>query len=129
MSSEFAIQNQLTRGWMFGKRLPSLVGVDWHQYFTRPLAEVRRGDVEAADRWFADAIATVDASESRMSQAVVRLARAIGHEALGTPAAVELRVDAERALEDLGVHPTGWDTAFRLAAGFSGSVPEAAGSR
>jgi len=93
------------------------------------LAEVRRGDVEAADRWFADAIATVDASESRMSQAVVRLARAIGHEALGTPAAVELRVDAERALEDLGVHPTGWDTAFRLAAGFSGSVPEAAGSR
>jgi len=93
------------------------------------LAEVRRGDVAGADAWFGEAIGSVDATESRTSQAVVRLAQAIGHETLGTAAAVEMRVDAERALADLGVHPTGWDTAFRLAAGSSGSVPEAAGSR
>jgi ubiquinone biosynthesis protein Coq4 len=34
--------NYAMRGWLFGKSLPSLVGVDWHRHFGRPLVEVRR---------------------------------------------------------------------------------------
>lgn len=81
------------------------------------LVAVQQGDVMMADALFGKALEAVDATESRMSQAVARLAQAIGHETLETAAAVELRVSAERSLEELGVHPRGWERAFRLAAG------------
>ncbi len=81
------------------------------------LAAVRSGDGVRADQCFEEAISHIDSTESRMSQAVVRLAQAIGHETLGSRAAPELRADAERALDDLGMHPEGWERAFRLAAG------------
>lgn len=81
------------------------------------MVEVRKGEVAAATARFDEAVAMIDATESRMSQAVVRLAQAIGHEAMETSLAPELRLDAERALDELGMHPAGWERAFRLAAG------------
>ena len=86
------------------------------------MIEVRRGDLGAAAARFDDAVAMADGTESRMSQAVVRLAQAIGHEAMGSAAGPELRLDAERALSEIGVHPLGWERAFELAAGVE-SVP------
>ena len=32
----------IVRGWMLGKQAKRLAGIDWRQYFVRPLADVRR---------------------------------------------------------------------------------------
>ncbi len=80
-------------------------------------AAVRRGvPVEAAER-FGRATAAVDATESRTSQAIVRLAEAVGYEVLGHPDARARAAAAREALTSLDLDPVGWERAFRLAAG------------
>ena len=68
-----------------------------------------------------------DATDSRLSQTVVRLARAIGHESLDVPDTAALQSEAEVAIAQLGARPSGWETAFRLAAGLEAATPVIAG--
>ncbi|WP_419842236.1 adenylate/guanylate cyclase domain-containing protein [Candidatus Poriferisodalis sp.] len=98
----------------------------------RALAHARDGDRPAMAAAFDQVMVLTDATDSRLSQAVVRLARAVGHEAFGEPNAAALRAEAEVAIAQLGVRPGGWETAFLLAAGVeaprlavAGPLPEA----
>ena len=98
----------------------------------RALAHARDADRPAMEAAFEQVMNIIDATDSRLSQTVVRLARAIGHEAFDAPDTAELRAETEVAIIQLGARPTGWETAFRLAAGLSaitsvvsGPLPEA----
>ncbi len=98
----------------------------------RALAHARDGDLPAMDAAFEQALVLADSTDSRLSQTVVRLARAIGHEALDQADAGVLRSEAEVAIAQLGARPSGWETAFLLAVGqpatsavLAGPLPEA----
>jgi len=82
----------------------------------RGLGHARLGDEEATRVAFAEAIEMIDGTDSRLSQAVTRLAEAIALEAIGTSDAVEKRRDVELQLETLGLTATGWHTLFERAA-------------
>ena len=83
----------------------------------RALAHARDADRPAMEAAFEQVMNIIDATDSRLSQTVVRLARAIGHEAFDAPDTADLRAETEVAIIQLGARPTGWETAFRLAAG------------
>lgn len=82
----------------------------------RAFAFCRQGDRAAMEAAFAQALVNIDGTDSRLSQAIVRLAHAIGAEACDSPEAASLHTEAEAALTALGARPTGWERAFRLAA-------------
>ena len=88
----------------------------------RALAHARDADRPAMEAAFEQVMNIIDATDSRLSQTVVRLARAIGHEAFDAPDTADLRAETEVAIIQLGARPTGWETAFRLAAGLSAST-------
>jgi class 3 adenylate cyclase/tetratricopeptide (TPR) repeat protein len=79
-------------------------------------ALVQQGEVEPAGAAFDRAVRIVDASESRLDQAVTRLARAVAWEAIGAPDAPVARHEAVTRLDALGIDAAGWETAFGLAA-------------
>jgi len=81
------------------------------------LALVRADRVEEGDARIAAARAAVDATDDRVGQAVMALAAAVAAEAAGRADAVEQRSAAAIALARLGLVSSGWDTAFRHAAG------------
>ena len=93
----------------------------------RALAHARDADRPAMEAAFEQALVLIDATDSRLSQAVVRLARAIGHESFEAPDTAALRSEAEVAMAQLGAHPSGWETAFRLAAGLEAAAPAITG--
>jgi ATP/maltotriose-dependent transcriptional regulator MalT len=79
------------------------------------------------ERAFARALATVDATTDRLSQAVVRLGYGRALEGIGAEEATEVLDDAHMRLDALGIEARGWDTAFTLAAR-AGSAPRATAS-
>lgn len=85
----------------------------------RAFAFCRQGDRAAMEAAFAQALVNIDGTDSRLSQAIVRLAHAIGAEACESPEVTSLHTEAEAALTALGARPTGWERAFRLAADVS----------
>ena len=98
----------------------------------RALAHARDADLPAMEAAFEQVMILTDATDSRLSQTVVRLARAIGHESFDAPVTAALQAEAETAIAQLGARPSGWETAFRLAAGLeaaahvvSGPLPDA----
>lgn len=93
----------------------------------RALAHARDADLPAMESAFEQVMILNDATDSRLSQTVVRLARAIGHESFDAPDTAALRSDAEVAIAQLGGRPTGWETAFRLAAGLEAAAPVISG--
>jgi len=62
-----------------------------------------------------ETLASVDATEDQVSQAVVRLAHASVLTAMGAPGAASISEAAESRLHDLGIAAQGWRTIFRLA--------------
>ena len=93
----------------------------------RALAHARDADLPAMEAAFDQVMVLTDATDSRLSQTVVRLARAIGHEAFDAPDTETLRSEAEVAIAQLGTRPSGWETAFRLAAGLEAAAPVISG--
>lgn len=93
----------------------------------RALAHARDADLPAMEAAFEQVMILNDATDSRLSQTVVRLARAIGHESFDAPDTAALRSEAEVAIAQLGARPTGWETAFRLAAGLEAAAPVISG--
>jgi tetratricopeptide (TPR) repeat protein len=81
------------------------------------LSYARRGERVEMEQAFSDALAAVDATESRLSQALARLARAVAYEAIGDSQADAYHLEAGSLLADIGVEPDGWEDAFRVAAG------------
>jgi class 3 adenylate cyclase/tetratricopeptide (TPR) repeat protein len=83
----------------------------------RGFALGRLGQTSDAEAALADATALVDTTDDLLDQAIARLARAIGLEALGKADADRVFAEARRRLRDLDIDALGWETAFRLAAG------------
>lgn len=82
----------------------------------RALALSRQAE-PAATAAFDQVRAAADATEDRLSQALVRLARATAATARGEPGAADLEADAARHLADLGLADTHWRNAYALAMG------------
>ena len=102
---------------------PRTTGIDRGTYldqFTCALAgafaRVQADEPDAADAFDA-AMAQIDATEARLDQAIVRVARAHGLAALGHPDAAAARRDADVRLAALELGMPGWERACRLAAG------------
>jgi class 3 adenylate cyclase/tetratricopeptide (TPR) repeat protein len=93
----------------------------------RALAHARDADLPAMEAAFDQVMNLADATDSRLSQTVVRLARAIGHECFDAPDTAALRSEAEVGIAQLGARPSGWETAFRLAAGLEAAAPAVTG--
>ncbi len=87
------------------------------------LALVRDHRSEEGMARLAEARATVAGTDDRIGAAVVALAEAVGAEAAGLDSAVERRSVAAIALARLGLTASGWETAFRLAAGIAAPTP------
>jgi hypothetical protein len=85
----------------------------------RGLALTRRGDHAASVAAFDQVRAAADATEDRVSQALVRHADATAASARGEADAAERASDADRRLADLGLASTGWRHAYSLALGLS----------
>ncbi len=62
-------------------------------------------------------IAAADATEDRVSQALVRLASATAASARGEADAAARMAEAESRLADLGLTESGWRQAYALAMG------------
>jgi hypothetical protein len=77
------------------------------------LVRAAAGD-ESSVEGFTDVVATIDETEDRCAQAVVRLAEALALEALGLPTSDWALEEAERRLDELEITATGWRTAFGL---------------
>jgi hypothetical protein len=75
------------------------------------LVRARRGDADAASR-FEAVVHAADRTDDQVAQAVARLTRAYGLEALAVAEAPAAREEAERALADLGIEASGWRTAI-----------------
>ncbi|MEO6317600.1 MAG: adenylate/guanylate cyclase domain-containing protein [Acidimicrobiales bacterium] len=83
----------------------------------RGMALARRGDSAAATAAFDQVRAAADATEDRVSQALVRLADATAASARGEADAAVRMAEAEARLADLGLSETGWRQAYTLAVG------------
>jgi hypothetical protein len=81
------------------------------------LALVRADRVEEGVGRVAAARAALEATDDRVGQAVMSLAAAVAAEAGGLPEAVAERSAAAIALARIGLVASGWETAFRQAAG------------
>ena len=62
-------------------------------------------------------VVIADATQSRLEQAVTRLARISVLERIGARDALIARDDAQQRLNEIGIEATGWRRAFALAAG------------
>ncbi|HUF83752.1 MAG TPA: adenylate/guanylate cyclase domain-containing protein, partial [Acidimicrobiia bacterium] len=82
----------------------------------RAFALVQLGDLPGAEQSFWRAMEIADRTDSRLDQAIARLARARAWEEMGRADADEAAREAAARLEGLGFEASGWDTAFRLAA-------------
>lgn len=91
------------------------------------LVRARRGDADAASR-FEAVVHAADRTDDRVAQAMARLTRAYGLEALRAPAAGEARREAEQALGDLGLGAHGWRRAIELILSASPDAGAPAGS-
>ena len=78
-------------------------------------ARLRAGDTDTI-RAFNNVVAVSDATESRLDQAVTRLARAHAWRTLGRADADEATADAQTRLDAIGITADGWDRFFSLAA-------------
>jgi tetratricopeptide (TPR) repeat protein len=78
-------------------------------------ARLQRNDPGAADA-FDSLLATADATESRLDQAIVALARGRAWRALGRLDVEDAEREANARLEAIGAPLTGWSTVFSLAA-------------
>jgi class 3 adenylate cyclase/tetratricopeptide (TPR) repeat protein len=76
------------------------------------LVRAASGD-ERAIEGFTDLVATVDETEDRCAQAIVRMAEALALQSLGQPTAEWVLEEAERRLDELDITAAGWCTAFR----------------
>lgn len=83
----------------------------------RALAHARRHDEAACTAAFDQLRAAADATEDRVSQALVRLADATAASALGRTDAAGRMAEAERRLAEIGLTGAGWRTAFSLGLG------------
>jgi hypothetical protein len=77
---------------------------------------LQRHDPSAADA-FDTLVALADETESRLDQAIVRLARAYAWRALRHPDADDAARDAQKRLAAIGTTSPGWARVFSLAAG------------
>jgi tetratricopeptide (TPR) repeat protein len=80
-------------------------------------AAARVGEEEIAIAQLDEAAALLEATDDRVTPAVVALARGRVLQALGDPAADSALGAARRALDALDLPATGWDVAFRHATG------------
>jgi tetratricopeptide (TPR) repeat protein len=80
-------------------------------------AAARVGEGGVAVAHLDEAAALLEATDDRVTPAVVALARGRVLEALGEPAADSTLAAARRDLDALGLPATGWDVAFRHATG------------
>lgn len=87
------------------------------------LALVRSGQTNDGTARLDAAVAVVGATDDRIGQAMVSVARAVAAEVAALPSAVADRSTAATDLARLGLTARGWETAFALAAG---SRPHAA---
>lgn len=85
----------------------------------RGLALTRRGEDAASIAAFDQVRAAADATEDRVSQALVRLADATAASARGRADATVRQGEADRRLAELGLLDTGWRRAFSVAVGTS----------
>jgi class 3 adenylate cyclase/tetratricopeptide (TPR) repeat protein len=83
----------------------------------RGLALARRGDAAAATAAFDQVTAAADATEDRVSQALVRLAGATAASARGQADATMRMAGAESRLVELGLADSSWRQAYALAMG------------
>jgi tetratricopeptide (TPR) repeat protein len=89
----------------------------------RAFALVQLGDRPGAEQSLWRALEIADRTDSRLDQAIARLARARAWEAMGRADADEAAHEAAARLESLGLDAPGWNTAFTLAAtGGTGST-------
>jgi tetratricopeptide (TPR) repeat protein len=79
-------------------------------------AKLQSGSPDAADAFDA-VVADADGTESRLDQAIVRLARASAWRALGRDDADDAAQDAEMRLEAVGTTAPGWARLFAMASG------------
>jgi tetratricopeptide (TPR) repeat protein len=100
--------------------LEQLDGLPATTYLDRVVARVAgelvlaaAGDESSVDA-FTDVVATIDETEDRCAQAVVRLAEALALDSLGLPTADWALEEAERRLDELEITASGWRTAFGL---------------
>jgi class 3 adenylate cyclase/tetratricopeptide (TPR) repeat protein len=82
----------------------------------RGFALVQQGDLPGAEQAFWRALEIADRSDSRLDQAVARLARARAWEAMARPDADEASREAAARLDALDLQSPGWDNVFKLAA-------------
>jgi class 3 adenylate cyclase/tetratricopeptide (TPR) repeat protein len=94
----------------FADRVLALVAVG--------LLEAGAGEVGASRAALGRARGLADATEDRLTQALVRMAEARAAERLGEPADVG---EARATLAEMGLIDLGWDTAYRLAAAGAGA--------
>ena len=81
----------------------------------RGFAQVQLGDTAGAEQCFWRGLEIADRTESRLDQAVARLARARAWAAMGRGDAGDAEHEAAARLEALGVDAAGWETTFRMA--------------
>ena len=93
------------------------------------LSDASQGATAEAQKMFNLAILAVDSTESRMSQAVVRLARAMAEEFLELDTAKKSRIESDDMLAALEVEPVGWELAFGLVLRSGNSFAVSANSR
>ena len=77
------------------------------------LARAAGGDEDAV-AGLSELVATIDETEDRCAQAIVRLGEALALDSLGLPTADWALEEAERRLDELEITATGWRTAFTL---------------
>jgi tetratricopeptide (TPR) repeat protein len=82
----------------------------------RGFALVQQGDLPGAEQAFWRALEIADRSDSRLDQAVARLARARAWEAMARPDADDASREAAARLDALDLQSPGWDNVFKLAA-------------
>ena len=89
------------------------------------LLEAGSGAVGPSRAALGQARQVADATEDRLTQALVRMAEARAAERLGEPADVG---EARATLADMGLIDLGWDTAYRLAVAGAGAPRQTAAS-
>jgi len=88
----------------------------------RGLALARDGEAAAATAAFDQLRAAADATEDRVSQALVRLAGATAASALGEADAARRMADADARLAELGLQDTAWRRAYSQGLGLSSAT-------